>query len=212
MWIATGPLARSLCYTSTIMPETKKILVLLGHPDKDTYSGQIADRYESAARAAGHEVSRLNIGEMQFDPILHKGYKEIQVLEPDLMDFQEKVRAADHLVIIYPNWWCTMPAILKGLFDRVWLPGFAFNFDKVTKKVVQRLAGKTARVVIVAGTHSPFQTWWKFGDFTNEIQFGILEFAGIDTKVTAFGPCDKVDNVCREDWLTEIDSLAAKGV
>lgn len=191
---------------------SKKIVVLLGHPDKDTYSGQIADRYENAARSAGHEVTRWNIAEMQFDPILHKGYKEIQPLEPDLVAFQESVRAADHLVVIYPNWWCTMPAILKGLFDRVWLPGFAFNFDKETKKLIQRLEGKTARVFIVAGTHSPFQTWWKFGDYTNEIQYGILEFAGLDTKVTAFGPCDKVDGVCRDKWLSKVEALGAKGV
>lgn len=193
------------------MSDKKKILVFLGNPDKETYSGQIADRYESAARAAGHEVMRVNISELQFDPILHKGYKEIQPLEPDLLDLQEKIRAADHLVFVYPNWWCTMPAIMKGLFDRMWLPGFAFNFDKVTKKLIQRLTGKTARVIIVAGTHSPFQTWWKFGDFTNEIQYGILEFAGIDTKVTAFGPCDKVDDVCRADWLTDVEKLAEKG-
>jgi NAD(P)H dehydrogenase (quinone) len=191
---------------------SKKILVLLGHPDKETYSGQIADRYETVARAAGHEVTRVNIGEMQFDPILHKGYKEIQALEPDLVALQETIRAVDHVVVIYPNWWCTMPAILKGLFDRIWLPGFAFNFDKVTKKLIKRLEGKTARVIIVAGTHSPFQTWWQFGDYTNEIQHGILEFAGLNTKVTAFGPCDKVDGVCRESWLTDIEKLATKGV
>ncbi|OGG86146.1 hypothetical protein A2392_01645 [Candidatus Kaiserbacteria bacterium RIFOXYB1_FULL_46_14] len=191
---------------------SKKILVLLGHPDKDTYSGQIADRYERSAKAAGHNVTRVNIGEMRFDPILHKGYKEIQQLEPDLVDLQEKIRASDHLVIVYPNWWCTMPAILKGLFDRFWLPGFAFNFDKQTKKLVKRLTNKTARVIIVAGTHSPFQTWWKFGDYTNEIQYGILEFAGIKTKVSAFGPCDTVDNVCREEWLEDVESLAKRGV
>lgn len=190
----------------------KKILVLLGHPDKDTYSGQMADRYEESARRAGHQVERVNIGELNFDPILHKGYKEIQALEPDLVDLQEKMRNADHLVIVYPNWWCTMPAILKGLFDRMWLPGFAFNFDKETKKLIKRLSGKTARVIIVAGTHSPFQTWWQFGDYTNEIQYGILEFAGIKTKVSAFGPCDKVDNVCREDWLMDIEDLAKNGL
>ena len=191
---------------------SKKILVLLGHPDKDTYSGQIADRYEKSAREAGHEVTRVNLGEMNFDPILHKGYKEIQALEPDLLDLQEKIRNTDHLVIVYPNWWCTMPALLKGLFDRFWLPGFAFNFDKETKKLIKRLTGKTARVIVVAGTHSPFQTWWQFGDYTNEIQYGILEFAGLKTKVTTYGPCDKVDGVCREKWLTEIESLAKKGV
>lgn len=190
---------------------SKKILILLGHPDRDTYSGQIADRYEDAATAAGHQVNRINIGEINFDPILHKGYKEIQQLEPDLLALQEDIKASDHLVIIYPNWWCTMPALLKGLFDRVWLPGFAFNFDKVNKKLIQRLKGKTARVIVVAGTHSPFQTWWKFGDYTNEIQDGILGFAGIDARVTTFGPCDKVDDLQRDTWLLQVERLASRG-
>jgi NAD(P)H dehydrogenase (quinone) len=53
-----------------------KIFILLGHTDSDTLSGAFASTYERAAGAAGHEVRRLNIGEMQFDPILHKGYKE----------------------------------------------------------------------------------------------------------------------------------------
>jgi NAD(P)H dehydrogenase (quinone) len=191
---------------------SKRILVLLGHPDKETYSGQMADHYESAARAAGHQVRRVNLGELQFDPILRKGYKEIQQLEPDLLKLQDDIRWAEHLVIVYPNWWCTMPALLKGMFDRMWLPGFAFNFDKETKKLIQRLIDKTARVIIVAGTHSPFQTWWKFGDYTNEIQYGILEFAGIEASVSAYGPCDKVDGVCRDKWLGQIEALGRKGV
>lgn len=191
---------------------SKKILVLLGHPDKETFSGHIADQYQAAAEEAGHDVERANLGELKFDPILHKGYKEIQQLEPDLLDLQEKFRNADHIVIVYPNWWTTMPALLKGLFDRFWLPGFAFNFNKETKKLEKHLSGKTARVLIVSGTHGPIETWWKYGDYTNEIQYGILEFAGINTKVTAFGPCEKVNNVCREKWMDQIAKLARKGI
>lgn len=190
---------------------TKKILILLGNPDKESYSGLLADTYERSAREAGHEVKRFNVGDMQFDPILHKGYKEIQQLEPDLLALQDAWRWADHTVIVYPNWWNTMPAILKGIFDRMWLPGFAFNFDKQTKKLIQRLKGKTARVIIVAGTHSPFMTWWRFGDYTNEIQHGILEFSGIKTKVSAYGPCERVSEKCREDWRHEVEKLATKG-
>jgi len=189
----------------------KNILVLLGNPDADTFSGAIATNYESAAEAAGHTVTRVNIGDLQFDPILHKGYKEIQALEPDLLDLQEKFRAADHVVLVYPNWWCTMPAILKGLFDRMWLPGFAFNFNKETKRIEQHLKGKTGRVIVVAGTHSPFQTWWKFGDFTNEIQHGILGFAGIKTQVTVFGPCEKVGDACKNKWMKQVEKMAEKG-
>jgi putative NADPH-quinone reductase len=186
----------------------KKILVLLGNPDANSFSGAVADKYQQAAEAEGHEVRRMNLGELSFNPILHRGYKEIQALEPDLVALQDNWRWADHTVIVYPNWWNTMPAILKGMFDRMWLPGFAFNFDKERNhKLIKRLEGKTARVIIIAGTHSPFSTWWKFGDYTNEIQHGILEFAGIKTKVTAFGPVDRSPEKLLQKWLGKVESL-----
>jgi putative NADPH-quinone reductase len=190
----------------------KKILVFLGHPDKNSYSGHLADTYEVSARESGSEIVRINISDLTFDPILHMGYKTIQELEPDLKMVQEQINWADHIVFIYPNWWVTMPASMKGMFDRMWLPGFAFNFDKVTRKLIQRLKGKTARVIIVAGTHSPFMTWWKFGDYTNEIAHGILGFAGIDAKVTAFGPAERVAPVVLEKWIERVKQLGARGI
>jgi NAD(P)H dehydrogenase (quinone) len=189
----------------------KKIFVLLGNPDKESFTGELSGMYEQAAREAGHEVRRMNIGDMDFDPVLHKGYKEIQELEQPLKDMQENINWCDHLVVIYPNWWCSMPAKLKGMFDRAWLPGFAFNFDKETKAVIQRLTGKTARVIVVAGTQSPFMTWWKYGDFTNEISRGILGFAGMHVAVSTFGPCDTCTAGDRESWKTLIKTLGKNG-
>ncbi len=185
----------------------KKIVLVCGHPDPETFTGTVLDTYQAAAEEAGHEVHRFNLGQMKFDPILHKGYKEIQQLEPDLIALQTAILECDHLVIAYPNWWTTMPALLKGLFDRFWLPGFAFNFNKQTKKIEQHLKGRTSRVFVMSGSHSPFKTWWKFGDYTNEIQYGILEFAGIKTNVTTYGPCEHVDDACRTKWLKEVASL-----
>jgi putative NADPH-quinone reductase len=189
----------------------KKILVLLGNPDTESFSGELATAYERAAREAGHEVQRVNIADMRFDPILHKGYKVIQALEPDLVAMQEKWKWADHIVIVYPNWWCTMPALLKGMFDRMYLPGFAFNFEKPSMRLIQRLKGKTARVIVVAGTHSPFMTWLKFGDYTNEIVHGILGFAGIKAHATTFGPCDHVTDAHRASWKAKVARLAKSG-
>jgi putative NADPH-quinone reductase len=149
---------------------------------------------------------------MNFDPILHMGYKVIQPLEPDLLALQDHFRWADHIVVVYPNWWCTMPAILKGLFDRMWIPGFAFNFNKQTKRIDRHLKGKSGRVIIVAGTHTPFRTWWQFGDFTNEIQFGILGFAGIKANVKAFGPSERVSEEVKGKWLKEVEKMGARAI
>lgn len=188
----------------------KKILVLLGNGDAESFSGEIAASYERGAMAAGHSVIRVNIGDLAFDPILHKGYKVIQVLEPDLVQLQAQITAADHLVIVYPNWWCSMPALLKGLFDRIWLPGFAFNFDKKTHALIQRLAGKSARVIILSGSHSPFMEWMKYGDYKNEIARGLLGFAGMKVKVTSFGPCERQDPHAHAGWIKQTEMLGAR--
>lgn len=191
--------------------KSKNIVLICGNPDTDSFTGALLERYQAAAEDAGHQVKRYNIGEMDFDPILHKGYKEIQALEPILTELQEAITECDHLVLAYPNWWCTMPAKLKGLFDRFWLPGFAFNFNREKKQVEAHLKGRTARVYVLSGSHSPFKTWWRYGDYTNEIQYGILEFAGIKTKVSTYGPCEKVDDTCRNKWMTEVEKHAKAG-
>ena len=89
----------------------KKIFLLLGHPDASGICGQLADAYVQGAKEAGHDVKRMNIGEMQFDPILHRGYRVWQELEPDLVRFQELVHWADHFVIVYPLLWVIIPAL-----------------------------------------------------------------------------------------------------
>lgn len=154
----------------------KKIFILLGHPDVDSLNGTFASEYEKGALAAGHEVRRQNIGEMQFDPILHYGYKVIQPYEPDLVAFQENVKWAQHFVIFYPSWWSTMPALLKGLIDRVWMPRFAFHF-KGDFRWEKLLKGRSAAIFITSDT-IPLVQRIIFGDTTNELRKGVLWFAG----------------------------------
>ena len=165
----------------------KRVLVFLGDSDNEkTSCGGFADAYERGAREAGHEVRRVNIGEMKFDPILHHGYRIIQPLEPDLLKLQDDFRWAEHIALFYPNWWGTMPAILKGLFDRFYIPGFAFRFNKNGFGWHALLKGRTAHVFIAMGS-SPWIQRLLFGDNSNEIRSAILGFAGIRTTVTKIG-------------------------
>ena len=157
----------------------KKIFILMGHPDSDSLNCTLADEYQRGAEEAGHEVRRMNLGELNFDPILHHGYRLMQELEPDLLMFQENMRWCEHFTVFYPSWWSTMPALLKGLFDRTWLPGFAFKFtsDFSWQKL---LKGRSATMFVTSDT-IPFIQRIMFGDTTNELRNGILWFAG-------FGP------------------------
>lgn len=167
--------------------KTKKIFILLGHPDKDTFNGTLANEYQRGAETAGHEVCRMNLGDLKFDPILHFGYKKMQELEPDLRAFQDNVRWCDHFVVFYPSWWSTMPALLKGLIDRVWLPGFAFKFSPSGHMWQKLLKGRSASMIITSDT-APLLQRIIFGDTTNELRKGILWFAGFSPiRVYKFG-------------------------
>ena len=196
--------------------QKKKIVVLVGHSDSDpTMTSEMALLYEEAAKKAGHEIKHFHLAQMHFDPILHKGYKVIQAYEPDLVALQEAIKWCDHFVILYPNWWCTMPALLKGMFDRMWMPGFAFNMRKNSHGVPvlgwhKRLKGKTSRVIILSGTH-PFFIWLLFGDYTNEIKMGILWFAGFRVRTSLFGPSETALEWKRNEWRRKVAHLGRLG-
>lgn len=193
----------------------KKIFLLLGHPDKVGMCGAIADSYEAAARAAGHTVERMNIGEMQFDPLLHHGYRAMQELEPDLKRFQELVTTSDHFVIIYPVWWVGMPAILKGLFDRAWLPGSAFRYIK-TKAGHRTIfwhrlfRGKSARIFMTSGTQ-PLLVRFLPGNVNAQLRWGILWFAGFSVRTKWFGPAENIPEDTKAKWLAQVSEIGSRG-
>ncbi|MFZ2556098.1 MAG: NAD(P)H-dependent oxidoreductase [Minisyncoccia bacterium] len=193
----------------------KKIFLLLGHPDKSGTCGEIADAYEAGAKEGGHEITRMNIGEMQFDPILHKGYRAMQPLEPDLLRFQELVKSSDHFVIVYPVWWVGMPAILKGLFDRAWLPGSAFRYIKLadgTRTMFwhRLFRGKTARIFMTSGTQ-PFIVRFLPGNVNAQLRWGILWFAGFKVRTDWFGPAENIPEARKNHWLQRVRALGRGG-
>lgn len=195
--------------------QSKKIFLLLGHPDKSGFCGEMADAYEKGACEAGHSVSRLNIGEMHFDPILHQGYRARQELEPDLLRFQQLVQESDHFVVIHPVWWVGMPALLKGLFDRAWLPGSAFRYMKMPsgKRTIfwhRMYRGKTARIIVASGTH-PLLVRLLPGNVNSQLKWGILWFAGFWVHTTWFGPSEDIPETRKARWLSRVHKLGEMG-
>ena len=177
-----------------------KILILVGHPDTESFNLSLASAYEEGAREKSHQVKKVNLADLHFDPILHKGYKVIQELEPDLSQLQEDIKWSDHFVIFYPSWWSTMPAILKGVFDRIWLPGFAYKFCHNGILWSPLLKGRTARVFVTSDSR-PIFARIIFGDSTNEIRRGILWFAGFRVKVKKIGPLKNISDIKKDKWL-----------
>lgn len=184
------------------------IYILLAHPDKVSFNGQIADALEKAALTAGHQVRRQNIGEMQFDPILWNGYSKIQELEPDLRQAQENIVWCNKWVIIYPVWWGSLPAIFKGFLDRTLLPGFAFLYHQKDPFWDKFLGGRSAHVITTSDAPAIW-LWWQYSNSDiRAMRKATLEFCGIKpVKVTRIG---RVKYLGPEERLKAIEGIVRR--
>lgn len=179
------------------------VLIIYAFPEVSDFSREYMFKYEQGAIESGRKVKLIDLSLLQFDPVLWGGYNSTQAMEEDLIESQNEIKTADHIVFFYPLWWSGMPALLKGFLERTFLPGFAFNFNK-GGKTEKLLTGKSAHIVVTMHS-SPDQhiaKMWAAGE--KILKEGILQFCGIDpVKVTYIGPIYNSDDLQRNQWLEE---------
>lgn len=148
---------------------------------------------------------------MEFNPNLAFGYKKQLDLEEDLRKSQESIAWADHLVFVYPTWWGTMPALLKGFIDRVFLPGFAFQYRDGSVWWDKLLKGKSARLIVTMDT-PPWYFKLVYGQPGHRaMKRTILGFCGIrPVGITSIGPIKGSTEVKKERWLNRVQKLGER--
>jgi NAD(P)H dehydrogenase (quinone) len=110
------------------------VIVVVAHPDPNSFNHAIAATAVAALRAAGHHVDLLDLYAENFDAAMsiteRQEYHGAQPIVDDAVARHAAlVQAARGVVFVYPTWWSSMPAILKGWLDRVMVPGVAFDID-----------------------------------------------------------------------------------
>ncbi|MCR9253716.1 MAG: NAD(P)H-dependent oxidoreductase [bacterium] len=186
----------------------KRVLVINGHPDKESFNYALADAYLDGLQESNTYVQLLNIADLEFNPNLHFGYRKISVLEPDLLEAIEKIKQADHMVWILPMWWYGMPALMKGFIDRVFLPGSFFKYQKGNPFPKKLLTGKSARLIITADTVRWYDRWFMGSPLINQFKKGTLEFCGVKpVKVSYIAPIKESSGEFRAKWLEKIKKL-----
>lgn len=190
----------------------RRILVVCGHPAPDSFCEAICRAYEGGAAAGGHECRVLMLRDLTFDPILHGGYHNRMELEPDLVAAQEAIKRAEHLVFVYPTWWGSLPALLKGFVDRTFLPGFAFKYRENSPFWDRLLAGRTARLIVTMDAPWWWDTIVNGATSRHTMATPILKFSGVrPVRSTVFDQVRKADEKKREKWLNTVRRLGAAG-
>ncbi|WP_136482856.1 NAD(P)H-dependent oxidoreductase [Cognatitamlana onchidii] len=187
---------------------SKRVALIIGHPDKESYNFAIAQAYKKAAEISGFEIQEIIIQDLHFNPNLQFGYRKRTELEPDLIKSQEILKWANHLVWIYPVWWGSVPAIMKGFLDRILLPGFAFSKKKDSLWWDKHFTNKTARLICTLDQPSWYYKWFYSSPSHKAMKKLTLNFIGVKkVRITTIGPIRLSKEKFRTKWLKKVEEL-----
>ena len=158
---------------------TSRIFIWVGHPRKDSLSHAMADAYRRGAESGGSEIRQMNLRDMDFDPDLEEGYHSRKTLEPCLEEWRNNIKWASHICWVYPVWWGGMPAKMKGVIDRAFLPGFAMDYPEGKIFWDRLLKGRSADVLLTSDAPPWFDQISNGRPAKNQAVNAILKFSGI---------------------------------
>ncbi|MGJ0389660.1 NAD(P)H-dependent oxidoreductase [Microbacterium sp. CGR1] len=180
-------------------------LIIDGHPDARSLTAELARRY-----AAAHGDARiLALRDLDFDPSLRFGYRERMQLEPDLIDAKRALAEAQTVVVFTPLWWGSVPALLKGFFDRALLPQQEYRYSKLGMPE-GLLTATNGRLFLLADTP------WFLTPFTGlpaqtHVARGTLRFCGIrSVRTTRMLGVKDASPARIESWLSRAESLGRR--
>ena len=190
-----------------------RVLLVIDHPYEGSYSRALAAAAIRGATTAGHEVDVIDLDLDDFDPVVRRAdlgaWREGRTVDPQAAGYQERLAAADHLVLVHPVWWEVMPARLKGFFDKVLVPGFAYTENRVgALRGLLGLSGVT--LVTTMTTPGPLYRTWFGAPVQRVVARGVFGQLGVRrVRWVNHSRVAQVSPARRERWLSRLERLAA---
>jgi len=191
---------------------SKRILIIDGHPDAvaEHYLHALSTAYRDGAVAAGHKVRSIIVSELRFPLLRSQSEFESAELDESMRRCQADLTWAEHVVILFPLWLGSMPALLKGFFERLLRPGFAFPRD--SRGWTGLLTGRSARIIVTMGMPALWYRWFFRAHSLKSLKRNVLGFCGIGpVRMSLIGNVEGIGTARRGDWLARIQRLGHGG-
>jgi putative NADPH-quinone reductase len=207
------PFQQSACAILAAMPtRAKSIVIIDGHPDDSPqrFLHALANAYADGACAGGHTVKTVAVADLEF-PLLRSAEDFEKGQPPEaIRGAQDIIGHADHLLLLFPLWLGSMPAILKGFLEQLLRPGFAYAPapSGLPKKL---LAGKSAHVIVTMGMPGFFYRWYYRAHSLKSLERNILNAVGIKpVRTTVIGMVGSNNSSNRRRWLRKMSDLGKR--
>jgi putative NADPH-quinone reductase len=190
-----------------------RILVIVGHPDPrpQRLCRALAQAYVAGAEGAGHAVRLIDVARLDF-PLLRTAEEFDKGNVPDsLGEAADSIVWAEHVVLVFPIWLGTMPALFKAFLEQVFRPGTAFARPAENQSFPKTLlGGRSARIVATMGMPAFLYQFWFRAHGVAVLRRNILNFAGIKpVRETLFGLVDQGSDGKRRKWIEQMRRLGA---
>ncbi|KAA9022038.1 NAD(P)H-dependent oxidoreductase [Niallia endozanthoxylica] len=128
-----------------------KVLLIYAHPNEESFTHAVMERLQAGLILGEHEVQTIDFYKEEFDPVLvvNTSRRRRDLLQdPYTERYRNRIAAADHLIFVYPVWWHSMPAMMRGFIEKTFVSGFAYSFR-----------GKSAQSVLPNGLFRGKTVW-----------------------------------------------------
>ena len=194
-----------------------KTLIVYNHPYEGSFCNAILKAVQRGLKKGGHTCKVINLDKDNFDPVMRakdlKAFAELgrgiesalMNLDPTVFRYKKKLEWADHIVMIFPIWWMSMPAMMKGFVDKVIFPGVAYEMDN--GRLVSRLAS-LKQVTVISTMNTPADIYRDM--FGNSLEGSLIKGTfnqiGIhDAEWISFNMVKQVGTEVREQWLADLE-------
>ena len=188
-----------------------RILIIQGHPDQGTrhFGHALVEAYAEAAASAGHAVEQLELATLDFPLLRSQQEQEHGTVPEAIAAAQARIKAAEHVVVVFPLWLGTMPALVKAFFEQALRPGFAYSADGGPFKGAL-LKGRSLRIVITMGMPAWYYRLVYGAHSLKAMKVGLFGFVGFKPIRTCLvGNVASHDGAGREAWLKRMRALGA---
>ncbi len=186
--------------------------IIIDHPWSGSFNYAVLEAFQAGLQTSHHQIDILDLNQDAFNPIFSEEelavYTKGRSLDPQVKGYQERLMAADFLVLIFPIWWNVMPARLKGWMDKVLLPGFAFTEEEPPKPLLTHMQGAVVLTTTATPDKLHRETYHEALHWV--LCEGTLAFCGIEPVTWLnFGETGIAEREKHEAWLTSVQRFAA---
>lgn len=193
-----------------------KVVIIFNHPYDGSFCNAILKSVTNGLTRANHQIDLIHLDKDNFNPVMTEGdlkaFRDKNPIDTKVIEYNNKIKNADHLVFIFPIWWELMPAMTKGFVDKVIFPGVAYDYTNASNTRMKPLWENIKGVTMITTMNTPNYLYWLI--FGNAIKKAMLlgtfwKIGFKNRKWISYNSVKMVSLDKRINWLTKLENKFA---